>query len=361
MLINYLATESFWNSALFIGGVWFGVLRAYTIYQFNRSLLVLITLTTLGLPFAFYLLVHLAGLSAFASFQTKYAALLGFSISTLFAEFTMMFFVPRTIRSRSQSRTRQPSTASAELPITSHAATAPPPAPPAPSIRLKPVEPQPLQPLPSLQIKPVVAPQVIQPKVRIETPAPAPVLHSKPEPVHKPEVAHKPEPIRKPEVAHKPEPMRKPEVAHKPEPIRKPEVAHKPEPIRKPEVAHKPEPIRKPEVAHKPEPIRKPVTPRKPEPVSDLEPVTRVAANTREDSDTGFHVGNWRLFVYFFVFLIIVLFPPYYETVTNNRTWLFITSTSSRPFFSFDLTFLIYEAILLSIIVSVFEFFQSQN
>jgi len=323
MLINYLATESFWNSALFIGGVWFGVLRAYTIFQFNRSLLILITVTTLGLPFAFYLLVHLAGLSAFASFQTKYAALLGFSISTLFAEFTMMFFVPRTIRSRSQSRTRQPSTASAELPITSYAVTAPPPAPP---VRLKPIEPQPMQPLPSLQIKPVVAHQVIQPKVRIETPAPAPVLHSKPQPVHKPEVAHKPEPIRKPEVAHKPEP------------------------------------IRKPEVAHKPEPIRKPVAPRKPEPVSDLEPVTLVAANTREDvSDTGFHVGNWRLFVYFFVFLIIVLFPPYHETVTNNRTWLFITSTGSRPFFSFDLTFLLYEAILLSIIVSVFEFFQSQN
>ena len=103
------------------------------------------------------------------------------------------------------------------------------------------------------------------------------------------------------------------------------------------------------------------MTPRKPEPVSDLEPVTLVAANTREDSDTGFHVGNWRLFVYFFIFLIIVLFPPYYENVTNNRTWLFITSTNSRPFFSFDLTFLIYEAILLSIIVSVFEFFQSQN
>ena len=326
MLINYLATESFWNSALFIGGVWFGVLRAYTIYQFNRSLLVLITLTTLGLPFAFYLLVHLAGLSAFASFQTKYAALLGFSISTLFAEFTMMFFVPRTIRSRPQSRTRQPLTSSSALPITSYTETAPPPAPPAPSVRLKPIEPQPLQPLPSLQIKPVVASPVMQPKVRIETPAPAPVFHSKPEPVHNPEVAHKPEPIRKPEAAHKPEP------------------------------------IRKPEVAHKPEPIRKPVAPRKPEPVSDLEPVTLVAANTREDiSDTGFHVGNWRLFVYFFVFLIIVLFPPYYETVTNNRTWLFITSTNSRPFFGFDLTFLIYEAILLSIIVSVFEFFQSQN
>jgi len=349
MLINYLATESFLNSALFIGGVWFGVLRAYTIYQFNRSLLVLITLTTLGLPFAFYLLVHLAGLSDFASFQTKYAALLGFSISTLFAEFTMMFFVPRTIRPRSQSRTRQPSTASAELPVTSYAATAPPPAPPAPSVRLKPIEPQPLQPLPSLQIKPAVAPQVMQHKVRIETPAPAPVLHSKPEPVHKPEAAHKPDPVRKPE------------VAHKPEPVRKPEVAHKPEPVRKPEVAHKPEPVRKPEVAHKPEPVRKPVAPRKPEPVSDLEPVTRVAANTREDSDTGFHVGNWRLFAYVFIFLIIILFPPYSENVTNNRTWLFITTTNSRPFFSFDLIFLIYEAIVLSIIVSVFEFFQSQN
>ena len=108
MLINYLATESFWNSALFIGGIWFGVLRAYTIFQFNRSLLVLITLTTLGFPFVFYLLVHWGGLTAFASFQMKYAALLGFAISTLFAEFTMMFFVPRSIRARAQARARQP-------------------------------------------------------------------------------------------------------------------------------------------------------------------------------------------------------------------------------------------------------------
>ncbi len=306
MFFNYLATESFWNSALFMGGVWFGVLRAYTIFQFNRWLLLLITLTTLGLPFVFYLLVHVAGLSAFASFQTKYAALLGFAISTIFAEFTMMFFVPRAIRSRAQSRARQPLAAPSELPATPFETVITPP--PAPPVRLKPIEPHPIQPVqpiqiqPLLEIKPAATPHVVQSKVRIDPPAPAPVLHSKPAAMHKPETVHKPEPLRKPVAPHKPEPIRNPE------------------------------------------------------------PVTRVAATTVEDtSDTSFHVGNWRLFVYFIIFMVIVLFPPYHETVTNNRTWLFITATNARPFFSFDLTFLLYEAVLLAAIVSVFEFLQAQD
>jgi hypothetical protein len=262
MFFNYLATESFWNSALFIGGVWFGVLRAYTIYHFNRSLLLLITLTTLGLPFVFYLLVHWGGLTAFASFQMKYAALLGFAISTIFAEFTMMFFVPRSIRARAQARARQPLAAPTEISIAPYEAVITPSAMPpvAPQARLKPIEPQPMQPVMPLEIKPVVSPPVVQPKVRLEAPPPA----------------HRPEPV------------------YHPEPVRKPETG------------------------------------------------TRVALKSwEESSDTGFHVGNWRLFVYFLIFLIIVLFPPYHETVTNSRTWLFITSTSSRPFFSFYATILL--------------------
>ena len=109
-------------------------------------------------------------------------------------------------------------------------------------------------------------------------------------------------------------------------------------------------PIAPPPVQTKPEKIRKQV---------------RVAASTddmqNEPSDTSFHFGNWRLFLYFFTFLLIVLFPPYHETVTNSRAWVFITSASSRPFFSFDLTFLVYEAILLVAVFSAYEFYRAQN
>jgi len=70
-----------------------------------------------------------------------------------------------------------------------------------------------------------------------------------------------------------------------------------------------------------------------------------------------------RYTVYFFIFLFIFLFPPYYESWTQNRAWVFIGSSNVRPFFVFDFAFLLYELILLATVSSGIEFWlaKSQN
>ena len=330
MLMNYLSSESFWGSAIFMLGVWFGVFRAHAIFQFSRWLLIFITMSTMGLPLLIMLSARFTSLQVFSSYQAHYAVLIGFAASAVLAEFIMMFNSSGSARARSQS----------------------------PSIQTK------VRPAPSATAsrQEVSLPDHSSAHVRLNKHEPRPMMEVNPEPnyVRPAAPARKREeiPIAPPPVQAKPitvnvssaTPTRKREEI----PIAPPPVQSKPitvnvssaTPVRKREEI----PIAPPPVQSKPEKVRK---------------QARVAASTddtqNEPSDTSLHFGNWRLFLYFFTFLLIVLFPPYHETITNSRAWLFITSASSRPFVSFDLTFLLYEAAILVAIFSAYEFYRSQN
>ena len=302
MLMNYLSSESFWGSAIFMLGVWFGVFRAHAIFQFSRWLLIFITMSTMGLPLLIMLSARFTSLQVFSSYQAHYAVLIGFAASAVLAEFIMMFNSSGSARARSQS----------------------------PSIQTK------VRPAPSATAsrQEVSLPDHSSAHVRLNKHEPRPMMEVNPEPNYVRPAA----PARKREEI----PIAPPPVQAKPITVNVSSAT----PTRKREEI----PIAPPPVQSKPEKVRK---------------QARVAASTddtqNEPSDTSLHFGNWRLFLYFFTFLLIVLFPPYHETITNSRAWLFITSASSRPFVSFDLTFLLYEAAILVAIFSAYEFYRSQN
>ena len=302
MLMNYLSSESFWGSAIFMLGVWFGVFRAHAIFQFSRWLLIFITMSTMGLPLLIMLSARFTSLQVFSSYQAHYAVLIGFAASAVLAEFIMMFNSSGSARARSQS----------------------------PSIQTK------VRPAPSATAsrQEVSLPDHSSAHVRLNKHEPRPMMEVNPEPNYVRPAA----PARKREEI----PIAPPPVQAKPITVNVSSAT----PTRKREEI----PIAPPPVQSKPEKVRK---------------QARVAASTddtqNEPSDTSLHFGNWRLFLYFFTFLLIVLFPPYHETITNSRAWLFITSASSRPFVSFDLTFLLYEAAILVAIFSAYEFYRAQN
>ena len=302
MLMNYLSSESFWGSAIFMLGVWFGVFRAHAIFQFSRWLLIFITMSTMGLPLLIMLSARFTSLQVFSSYQAHYAVLIGFAASAVLAEFIMMFNYSGSARARSQSASIQ---------------TKVRPAPSATASRQE-----------------VSLPDHSSAHVRLNKHEPRPMMEVNPEPNYVRPAA----PARKREEI----PIAPPPVQAKPITVNVSSAT----PTRKREEI----PIAPPPVQSKPEKVRK---------------QARVAASTddtqNEPSDTSLHFGNWRLFLYFFTFLLIVLFPPYHETITNSRAWLFITSASSRPFVSFDLTFLLYEAAILVAIFSAYEFYRSQN
>ena len=302
MLMNYLSSESFWGSAIFMLGVWFGVFRAHAIFQFSRWLLIFITMSTMGLPLLIMLSARFTSLQVFSSYQAHYAVLIGFAASAVLAEFIMMFNYSGSARARSQSASIQ---------------TKVRPAPSATASRQE-----------------VSLPDHSSAHVRLNKHEPRPMMEVNPEPNYVRHAA----PVKKREEI----PIAPPPVQAKPITVNVSSAT----PTRKREEI----PIAPPPVQSKPEKVRK---------------QARVAASTddtqNEPSDTSLHFGNWRLFLYFFTFLLIVLFPPYHETITNSRAWLFITSASSRPFVSFDLTFLLYEAAILVAIFSAYEFYRSQN
>ena len=330
MLMNYLSSESFWGSTIFMLGVWFGVFRAYAIFQFSRWLLIFITMSTMGLPILISLSAKYTALQVFSSFQAHYAVLIGFAASAVLAEFIMMFNSAGSSRNRSQSPSAQakvrsaPSTAASkrDVALPEHSSL---------QVRLNKTETQPLM---EITTEPNLTRASTPARKREEIPIAPPPVQTKPITVNVTSSA----PARKREEI----PIAPPPVQTKPITVNVTSSA----PARKREEI----PIAPPPVQTKPEKIRKQV---------------RVAASTddmqNEPSDTSFHFGNWRLFLYFFTFLLNVLFPPYHETVTNSRAWVFITSASSRPFFSFDLTFLVYEAILLVAVFSAYEFYRAQN
>ena len=68
-----------------------------------------------------------------------------------------------------------------------------------------------------------------------------------------------------------------------------------------------------------------------------------------------------RLSLYFIILILLLLFPPYYESWTHNRAWVFIGSGNVRPFFVLDLTFLLYELILTAAVCSGIEFWMVKN
>ncbi len=68
-----------------------------------------------------------------------------------------------------------------------------------------------------------------------------------------------------------------------------------------------------------------------------------------------------RLSLYFIILLLLILFPPYYESWTHNRAWVFIGSGNVRPFFVLDLTFLLYELILTAAVCSGLEFWMVKS
>ena len=107
MLMNYLSSESFWGSTIFMLGVWFGVFRAHAIFQFSRWLLIFITMSTMGLPILISLSAKYTALQVFSSFQAHYAVLIGFAASAVLAEFIMMFNSAGSSRNRSQSASAQ--------------------------------------------------------------------------------------------------------------------------------------------------------------------------------------------------------------------------------------------------------------
>ena len=302
MLMNYLSSESFWGSTIFMLGVWFGVFRAYAIFQFSRWLLIFITMSTMGLPILISLSAKYTAFQVFSSFQAHYAVLIGFAASAVLAEFIMMFNSTGSSRVRTQSPPAQAKARSA--------------------------------PSSAASKREVLLPEHSSMQVRLNKTETQPLMEITTEP----SLTRTSAPARKREEI----PIAPPPVQTKPITVNVTSSA----PARKREEI----PIAPPPVQTKPEKVRK---------------QTRVAASTdgmqNESSDTSFHFGNWRLFLYFFTFLLIVLFPPYHETVTNSRAWVFITSASSRPFFSFDLTFLVYEAILLVAVFSAYEFYRAQN
>lgn len=286
MLTNYLSSGSFFGSTLFVIGVWFGILRAHAIYQYKRSLLVLITLSTLGFPVLTHLLVTEGGYTGLSELQAKYAAIVGFLVSTIFAEFMMMLYGPSSarpvVRSRPQSaRKLSPSVVTAK------------------PVEVKPLEVKKPEPV-VVQVKMIEEPLTIVP----------PLAKAKHSPARKPAPVVVQVDLLEDEL---------PEIQVE---------APTPTPVRKPTL-----------VAAK----------------------VQTEKSTESTGDNPVQFGNWRLFLYFFIFLLIVLFPPYHETVTNSRAWLFITSINSKPFFAFDLAFLLYELIILSAVTAVYEFWRSQS
>jgi len=88
---------------------------------------------------------------------------------------------------------------------------------------------------------------------------------------------------------------------------------------------------------------------------------TRPVEERSQSNENATHSGSLRMFLYFLAFLLIVLFPPYYESLTNSRDWVFITSTNLRPFFALDVAFLMYELVILLAVFSGYEFWRAQS
>ncbi len=165
MLTNYISSVSFIGSAIFIIGLWFGVLRAYDIYRHSRLLLIFITLSTLLTPVFTYMWFIAGGQSQYAEIQAIYGALAGLLIATLFAEFMMTFQ-----KSPATQRVLPPK------PVEEHK-------PSPPKMKVKPVEEQiPFQPV--LQAKPVEERKPLPPKLKakpVEEQIPfQPVLQARP-------------------------------------------------------------------------------------------------------------------------------------------------------------------------------------
>jgi len=89
MFINYFSSGGFIGSAIFIIGLWFGVLRAYEIYRHKRSLMIFITLSTMVIPVLTYVFFIINGQAKYAEIQAMYGAIVGFLIPALYAEYVM--------------------------------------------------------------------------------------------------------------------------------------------------------------------------------------------------------------------------------------------------------------------------------
>ncbi len=265
MLTNYISSVSFIGSAIFIIGLWFGVLRAYDIYRHSRLLLIFITLSTLLTPVFTYMWFIAGGQSQYAEIQAIYGALAGLLIATLFAEFMMTFQ-----KSPATQRVLPPK------PVEEHK-------PSPPKMKVKPVEEQiPFQPV--LQARPVEERKPSPPKLKA-----------------------------------------KPMEEHMPlQPVLQVQMVE----------------------------ARKPAPPRV---------KTRPVEERSQANENATHYGSLRMFLYFLAFLLIVLFPPYYESLTNSRDWVFITSTNLRPFFALDVAFLMYELVILLAVFSGYEFWRTQS
>jgi len=71
--------------------------------------------------------------------------------------------------------------------------------------------------------------------------------------------------------------------------------------------------------------------------------------------------NSMRFFIYFSIFLMLFLFPPYYEAWTQSRTWVFITSRNLKPLYTFDFAFFIYELILMLTVFAGIEFWRTRR
>ena len=89
MLENYLSSSCFIGAIIFIVGLWVGGLRGYRIYRYKPSLFVFIMLSTLITPILPYMWA--GSQPREAEMQSMYAAIDGFLIPTLYAEYLILF------------------------------------------------------------------------------------------------------------------------------------------------------------------------------------------------------------------------------------------------------------------------------